>query len=180
MLTGKLRISELLLPSGAAFLLAAGCQSTLSGNDGVAYYSSTESSTVHEYETREGTDGDHDRARMADRRTPVRTESSMVRGDNRRTVTRPANAQNDNSTAAEQRDRVTIVTSKPPPPSRIETPSHEPRDGEFWVAGQWRGESGDYRWQDGHVERDRQGQLYVPANWAPSSRGWEYTPEFWR
>ena len=180
MLTRRFEISEALLSCGAVLALAAGCQSTLSGNDGVAYYASNEPSTAERHEVRGNTNDVYDRQGKAERRTPMQADSSMAHSNHRTTMNRTATVNNDNSTAAEQEGRVTIVTSKPPPPTRVETPSHEPRDGEFWVAGQWRGESGDYLWQDGRIERDRRGQLYVPANWAPSSRGWEYTPEFWR
>jgi hypothetical protein len=84
------------------------------------------------------------------------------------------------ATAEAQHARVTLVTAEAPPLTRAEIPSHEPRDGEFWVAGNWRGESGQYVWQSGRIEQDRTGQHFVPANWVPSARGWEFTPEFWR
>lgn len=180
MLTRSFRISGALLPCGAMLALTAGCSSTLSNNEGVSASGRNEPSTADRHEVHKSTDSFNGTPRTAEPRTPIRADSSMTVSDDRTIGTPIATAEDDNSTATEQRDRVTIVTSKPPPPTRMETPLHEPRNGEFWVAGLWRGESGDYVWQAGRIEQDRTGQLYVPANWAASSRGWEYTPEFWR
>jgi hypothetical protein len=107
-------------------------------------------------------------------------ETSMNRSDGKTVRTATPATDTGVAGAAEQHGRVTMVSSQPPPLTRAEIPSHEPRDGEFWVAGQWRGESGQYVWQAGRIERDRPGQLFVPANWVPSPRGWEYSPEYWR
>jgi len=104
----------------------------------------------------------------AESRLEVRTDSAMT-GSNDPIVREPiAATDQDSAMAAEQSERVSMVTAETPPLSRIETPAHELGDGEFWVAGLWRGESGTYVWQSGRIERDRTGQLYVPANWAPS------------
>lgn len=180
MLTRRFKISAGFLLSNALLALTVGCQSFRASDDTVAYSARNEPRIAESHEVRSRTDSFYGRPQAAEPRTPLHAEPSPAPSDDRTTGTRTATAENDSSTAAEQHDRVTIVNSKEPPPTRVETPSHEPRDGEFWVAGIWRGESGDYLWQDGRIEQDRGGQLYVPANWAPSSRGWEYTPEFWR
>jgi len=57
---------------------------------------------------------------------------------------------------------------------------HQARDGEFWISGIWRSESGQFIWQPGHLEPNRPGQLYIPAYWAQSPQGWEFTPAYWR
>jgi hypothetical protein len=164
--------------------LTAGCSSTLSGTDRISDSRRDAPNNAQRNETRYpagAAANERDRTvTTAEPSAPMRADSSMTISDNRSVPTPVATADNDNSTAAEQRDRVTVVTSTPPPLSRVETPSHEPRDGEFWIAGMWRGESGEYVWQAGRIDHDRSGQLYVPANWAASPRGWEYTPEFWR
>ena len=82
--------------------------------------------------------------------------------------------------AEEQRSRVTIIVEKEPPLTMAELPSHEPREGEFWVAGYWVWDGNDYKWQPGRIERDRLGLLFVPANWVKTERGFEFTPEYWR
>ena len=180
MLSRKSKISGALLPCGAMLALTAGCSSTLSGDEGVAYSARNEPSTAEQHEVYRSTDSYNGTRRMAQPRTPVHADSSRTVSGDPAVGTSVATTARDSSTAAEQQDRVTLVTSKEPPLTRLETPSHEPRNGEFWVAGLWRGESGDYVWQAGHIEQDRAGQLYVPANWVASSRGWEYTPEYWR
>lgn len=78
-----------------------------------------------------------------------------------------------------QRDAVTLSMTTAPPlqPAEFATPV---QDDEFWVAGNWRGESGSYVWQAGRVERHRAGVLYHPASWGVSSGTWDYTPEYWQ
>lgn len=109
--------------------------------------------------------------------SPMRTVSSGTEA-----ADRASNAPNANraATAAQQAGRVTMVASKPPPLALIETPSRKLNADEFWIAGIWRGESGAYVWQAGRIGQDRPGELYVPARWSLSSRGWEYTPDSWR
>lgn len=184
MLTRMSRITGALLPCGAMLAITAGCSSSMSRSEHMADSRRDTPSAAERHETRDpdrGNASDFSRtSETAEPRSPMRMDSSTIVSDDR-TVRAPVTTSgNDASTVDEQHDRVTMVASKEPPLSRMETPSHEPRNGEFWIAGLWRGESGDYVWQAGRIEQDRTGRLYVPGNWASAPRGWEYTPEYWR
>lgn len=172
--------TAVLLPCGAMLALALGCSSTLSNDEPITYSGRNEPSAVGQHEVRSNSSTYSAAPRPSDNRAPAREESPRVVSGNANAGASAVPGNHDSATSAQQQDRVTIVTSKAPPLLQVETPSHEPREGEFWVAGLWRGESGDYVWQAGRIEQERTGQLFVPAHWAPSSRGWEYTPEYWR
>lgn len=129
-----------------------------------------------DFERAAADDGDRT-ASAAETRSPTWTNSGSAAWTDRTT---PATADIGTMGSAAQRARVTLVAMEEPPLGRAETPSHEPRDGEFWVAGTWRGETGQFVWQHGRIERERTGELYVPANWVAAPQGWEFTPEYWR
>jgi len=78
----------------------------------------------------------------------------------------------------ERRERVTMAA--PPPLTQVEFPSHQPRDGEFWVPGHWRGDTGQYVWESGRIDQRRASELFHAARWDPTENGWAYTPEHWR
>lgn len=80
---------------------------------------------------------------------------------------------------AEQNARVTMTADTEPPLMRLETPSRQIRQDEFWVAGNWRGETGVYVWESGRIEQARDGQQFAPGSWVKTGQGWEYSPEYW-
>ena len=112
--------------------------------------------------------------------SPAHTEPSFSENNTRTAQASESIRSTGASTAGESRNAVTLVTAEEPPLTRNETPSHEPRTGEFWVAGNWRSSSNGFVWESGRIEQDRPGLLFVPATWNPSQGGWEYTPEYWR
>ena len=79
-----------------------------------------------------------------------------------------------------QHDRVTVVSADRPPLVKVETPSRKIGEDEFWVGGHWVAAATGFIWKEGRIERDRPGELFAAGGWAASSRGWEYTPEYWR
>jgi len=184
MLTRSWKIAGALLPCAAMLGPSVGCSSSTSGPARMTESRREVPVVVARYETREVDTRDAYRvdrtAATAESRSSTGVVSSTDGRDDGNDRGSTATTETGAIGAAEQHDRVTMVASNPPPLTQMETPSHQPRDGEFWVAGLWRGESGQYVWQPGHMERDRTGQLYIAAYWAPSPRGWEYTPEYWR
>jgi hypothetical protein len=79
-----------------------------------------------------------------------------------------------------QNDRVTVVSADQPPLLKVETPLHPINyQDEFWVGGHWVAAPGGFTWEAGRIERYRAGELFGPAVWSNSSRGWEFTPERW-
>lgn len=82
-------------------------------------------------------------------------------------------------TAEDQHDAVTVTAPEAPPATHSETPGRGISNDEFWVNGSWRWESNTFVWKPGRIERKRDGQLYHPANWSESARGWDYTPAYW-
>ena len=55
-----------------------------------------------------------------------------------------------------------VVSSDPPPP-REEVVTARP--GYIYVHGNWRRESGNWRWHEGHYEAERPHQRYVEGRW---------------
>lgn len=106
----------------------------------------------------------------------VGTESVWPTVDGRTTV--PVDTRVDTGIRAE--DRVTVVSEEKPPLTPVETPSRTPGANEFWVGGHWILIGNGFTWRPGRIESDRSGALFVPAGWANSPRGWEFTPEYWR
>jgi len=173
-----------LLPCAAMLALSMGCSSSSRGRERASASPREAPTLTAQRETRDQgrryeTSGERTTA-AADPRRSTQGDAEWNRGDDRRA---PAPARTTGTgvlPAGEQDQGYARVSSPPPPLSPAEIPSHEPRGDEFWIAGHWRGESGRYVWQTGRIERDRAGQLYVPASWTPSEGGWEYTPERWR
>jgi len=82
-------------------------------------------------------------------------------------------------TAEDQRNAVTVTAPQAPPATHSETPERKMSIDEFWVNGDWCWESSTFVWKPGRIERKRAGELYHPANWSESSKGWDYTPAYW-
>ena len=172
-----------LLPSAALFALLGGCSSVRSTPSRVTYSQSETPVSVSRHETRSETLQDRRNAsdeqrsaQSADADSPAGTASGRRVVDNRSIPEHRYGS----DTVESQRDRVTAVSVEPPPPLLIETPARTIREDEFWVGGHWISESTRFAWQAGRIESDRPGELFAPAGWANSSRGWLFTPEYWR
>lgn len=176
MLTRSWKCTGALLPFAAILAVSAGCSSTNRESRGVADSRQDDQAVATRHESRE-----FYRANERDGRDVQVADTSTLRTERSLNASRDRSSGSGLATAADRQNRVTVTmdASNPPPLMRTETPAHHLADNEFWVPGHWRGESGQYVWQAGRIEHYQPGRLYHPANWEPTRRGWEYTPEFW-
>lgn len=168
MLTRKWTRLMVLVPGTLALTLSAGCASTSSDRDRQVESQRETPIVAVRNDTRAPANPDPNRAEMASNAEPDTAYADVT----------PAHARTVAAAPAPQGEP--MESSNPPPLTKVEIPAPAPRDGEFWVNGHWRGETGQYVWQTGRVEQYRAGVLYHPANWIPSARGWEYTQEYWQ
>lgn len=181
MRTLGLRVS--LLSSAALLALSSGCASSLNAPTRMAHshhdptvVASRQDKPSYVRENRPYRSDDQRTMQSAATKSQARSDSTLPAYD-RRTV---QTADRGTDTFATQQDRVTVVSAEKPPLTKAEIPSRTIGGDEFWVAGHWFVASNGFSWQEGRIERDRTGELYCPAGWAASSRGWVFTPEYWR
>jgi hypothetical protein len=183
MLTKYLTITTTVLAAAAALSFSGGCSSAHDRPTRMA--NSRHHRAMHAQRSESPDYRRQDRTTDDDGYRPV--EAPVVYAEDRAELTPPAgteqNGQDANTkteNAETRNDRVTVISAEEPPLTLLETPSRTITQDEFWVAGHWIAGPSGFTWQDGRIERDRTGELFVDGGWSASPRGWEYTPEYWR
>jgi hypothetical protein len=183
MYTKILGFTATLLSSAALLAFSGGCSSahsppmrmTHSGHDPASVTPRSESRSYDRQNPSNRRD-DGRRMHAADADSQNRLDSESPANDHRYTPAPDRMA----TTVASHNDRVTVVSTEQPPLQKLETPLHPINyQDEFWVGGHWVMATSGFSWEAGRIERYRPGSLFGPATWAPSQRGWEFTPEYW-
>lgn len=73
-----------------------------------------------------------------------------------------------------------IVVYQEPPPPQVEVIGFAPAPGYFWISGVWLWEGNRHVWRPGHWEPQRNGQVYVPHQWARVGASWQLSGGLWR
>ena len=72
------------------------------------------------------------------------------------------------------------ITTRRPPPLRVERRSPRPGDGYLWVQGQWNWDGDRWDWVPGRWDRPAVAEAYwIPARYIRTSRGTIYEPGHW-
>lgn len=71
------------------------------------------------------------------------------------------------------------VSVGPPPPRSIVVDDH-PRDGYFWVEGNWQILDDHWVWYDGYWERERPGYVYINGYWDHRGSHHYWVPGTWQ
>lgn len=166
------RVFLMLIPCATLLTLSAGCSSSVSKpvRTHVQREQPRDRKAVYAPDRRS--------AKRYERAAPVearRFEETRVD----RSAPPPSWRESQRADLADQNGRVTMTADTEPPLMRLETPTRQIRPDEFWVAGNWRGETGAYVWESGRIEETRAGQQFAPGGWVKTGQGWEYSPEYW-
>ena len=116
----------------------------------------------------------------ANTNSQVSSNSTMHVNDNQTARAADTGSRPGLESAAERQGRVSMISAKEPPLTRVETPDHQPNQQNFWVSGHWVADANGFTWTEGHTESYRPNELFVAGGWAATPRGWEYTPSYWR